>query len=77
MIDFLSLPIEQDTQDDNTRASDLCASMSAFALVLEFIMEGQMIGKDTSTPLENRANQLSLFDKTEEGGVTVQTKYIG
>ena len=51
--------------------------MSAFALVLEFIMKGQMIGKDTSIPLENRADQLSLFDKTEEGGVTLQTKYIG
>ena len=40
-------------------------------------MKGQMIGKDTSIPLENRADQLSLFDKTEEGGVTLQTKYIG
>ena len=36
-------------------------------------MKGQMIGKDTSIPLENRADKLSLFDKTEKGGVTVQT----
>ncbi len=77
----LDLATERDDRSVNTHASELCSSMSVFALVLDASTGDQMIVGDTSSSRANKVDKLPPAEKTTELGIdsqaNISTELVG